>query len=224
MDLVFGAGTLDRHVAAAEDLLISYRDDTGLRYLDHRPCTPGDVLVPEDLAVTILINSRASPAAFASVQDRASEIDLASLPDMPLEDTSGDERQAVADLLAQVASWRGFAASVATKVLHKKRSSLIPILDNQAIFGAYMNPRWPDQRSSGESVDTSARIRDALDWIHRDLTRAENINTWPALSEIEPARSRIELFDMVWWMYFRTVEPVRRSLAIRLAKRRRLAL
>ncbi|MGD0168013.1 MAG: DUF6308 family protein [Gaiellaceae bacterium] len=211
MDLVFGAGRLDRHVAAAEDLLISYRDDTGLRYLDHRPCTPADVLVPEDLAVTILINSRASSDAFASVQDRAPEIDLASLPDTPLEDTSGDERQAVTDLLAQVASWRGFGASVATKVLHKKRSSLIPILDNQAIFGAYMNPRWPYQRSSEDTVRSSVQIREALDWIHRDLTRAENINTWPALSEIEPARSRIELFDMVWWMYFRTVEPVGRE-------------
>jgi len=24
---------------------------------------------------------------------------------------------------------------------------------------------------------------------------------------MEPARSRIELFDMVWWMYFRKLEP-----------------
>jgi hypothetical protein len=169
------------------------------------------VLVPEDLAVTILIGSRVSSDAFASVQDRASEIDLASLPDTPLEDASGDERQALTDLIAQVASWRGFGASTATKVLHKKRSSLIPILDNRAIFGAYMNPRWPYERSSEETTKMSTRIREALDWIHRDLTRAENINSWPALSEIEPTRSRIELFDMVWWMYFRTVEPVGRE-------------
>jgi hypothetical protein len=26
--------------------------------------------------------------------------------------------------------------------------------------------------------------------------------------QIEPERSRIEIFDMVWWMYFRRVEPV----------------
>lgn len=36
----------------------------------------------------------------------------------------------------------------------------------------------------------------------------ENANTWPRLEEIEPARSRTELFDMVWWMYFRKLEPV----------------
>jgi hypothetical protein len=211
MNLVFGAGRLDRDVVAAEGLLISYRDDTGLRYLDHRPCTPDDVLVPEDLAVTILIGSRVSSDAFASVQDRASEIDLASVPDTPLENTSGDERQALTDLIAQVASWRGFGASVATKVLHKKRSSLIPILDNKAIFGAYMNPRWPYERSAEDTVRSFVQIREALDWIHRDLTRAENIDTWLSLDEIEPARSRIELFDMVWWMYFRTVEPVGRE-------------
>ena len=41
-----------------------------------------------------------------------------------------------------MAQWPGFAASVATKVLHKKRPGLIPVLDNQA-FGAYMNPNWP---------------------------------------------------------------------------------
>jgi hypothetical protein len=212
MDLVFGAGRLDRHVDAAEDLLISYRDDTGLRYLDHKPCTPAGVLVPEDLAVTILIGSRVSSDAFVSIQDRAPEIDLDAVPDTPLEETSSDERRALTDLIAQVASWRGFGASVATKVLHKKRSSFIPILDDKAIFGAYMNPRWPYERSSEDSVRSPLlQIGEALDWIHQDLTRAENVDTWPALSEIEPARSRIELFDMVWWMYFRTVEPVGRE-------------
>jgi hypothetical protein len=31
-----------------------------------------------------------------------------------------------------------------------------------------------------------------------------------SLSEIEPERTRIELFDCVWWIYFRRLEPVRR--------------
>lgn len=52
------------------------------------------------------------------------------------------------------------------------------------------------------------RIKEALDWIAEDVTRAENAATWPALQALEPDRSRIELFDMVWWMYFRRVEPV----------------
>ena len=35
-----------------------------------------------------------------------------------------------------------------------------------------------------------------------DLTRPENEPVWERLRELEPERSRIELFDMVWWMHF----------------------
>jgi hypothetical protein len=47
---------------------------------------------------------------------------------------------------------------VATKVLHKKRPKLIPILDNEAIFGVYMNPKWPEKLASTDSVYAKARI------------------------------------------------------------------
>lgn len=207
MRLIVGAGRFDREVEHADELLLSYRSDDGLRYLDFQPVTPPDRLLPEDLAVTILINSRVGPAAFKSVQDNAHALDLPALPDKSLEQTSDSERQAIAEVAGTLAAWPGFAASVATKVLHKKRPRLIPILDNQAIFGAYMNPRWPSERSSTESVYAVTRIREALDWINFDLTRHENADVWPALEEIEPNRSRIELFDMVWWMHFRAIEP-----------------
>ena len=105
-------------------------------------------------------------------------------------------------------SWPWVGASLATKTLHKKRPGLIPILDNQAIFGAYMNPLWPEKRSLMETVKAVPRIKEALDWIAADITRSENASVWPQLHAIEPERSRIELFDMVWWMYFRQVEPV----------------
>jgi hypothetical protein len=87
-------------------------------------------------------------------------------------------------------------------ILHKKRPKLIPILDNMAIFGAYMNPLWPERRALDETIKSVPRIKEALDWIAHDLTRPENTSAWPCLEEIEPDRSRIELFDMVWWMYF----------------------
>jgi hypothetical protein len=93
-------------------------------------------------------------------------------------------------------------------MLHKKRPALIPILDNQAIFGAYMNPLWPEKRSLMETIKAVPRIKEALDWIALDITRTENATVWPQLQAIEPERSRIELFDMIWWMYFRQVEPV----------------
>lgn len=208
MQLIFGAGRLDREVEEAQELLVSYRSDDGLRYLDFAAATPPDELLPEDLAVTIPINSRVGPAAFKSVQDNGAGLDLGSLPDTSLEATSEHERHAVAEVVAELAKWEGFAASVATKVLHKKRPRLIPILDNQAIFGAYMNPGWPEERSSMESIYAVARIREALEWIFFDLTRLENADVRTRLELIEPTRSRIELFDMVWWMYFRQVEPV----------------
>jgi hypothetical protein len=85
---------------------------------------------------------------------------------------------------------------------------LIPILDNQAIFGAYMFPLWPEKHSLMDTIKATPRIKEALDWIATDLTRPENQRVWRQLHDIEPERSRIEIFDMVWWMYFRRVEPV----------------
>jgi hypothetical protein len=210
VELVTGAGRQDRRIVEVEGLLLAYRDDSGAEYLDYEPRTPSDELLPEDLAVTSLINSRFSMDAFRSLARRGHEVDLRLMPDAALEQTTADERERIADLVATVAQWPGFAASVATKVLHKKRPRLIPILDNQAIFGAYMNPQWPQRRAFAESVKSNPRIKEALDWIAFDLTRPENATVWQRLHTLEPSRSRIQLFDSIWWMYFRQVEPVQR--------------
>ncbi len=208
MDLILGAEHLNRILEDVEDLLVSYRTDDGLRYLDYKPSTDPNRLMPEDLAVTILINSRARASAFKSAQDKGADLLLETLPTVVLERTTPAERDQVADLIAEMACWDGLAASIATKILHKKRPKLIPILDNEAIFGAYMNPRWPARRASQESVYARSRIREALEWIATDLTRPENTTSWERLAELEPKRSRIELFDMVWWVHFRRVQSV----------------
>ena len=75
----------------------------------------------------------------------------------------------VASFIAAVTDWEEFAASVATEVLHKKRPKLTPILDNEAIFGAYMNPKWPEKLASTDSVYAKARI--ARDDPDRSSTR-----------------------------------------------------
>jgi hypothetical protein len=211
VDLIYGAGRLDRRVVDVEDLMRQWRvreADWGQLYLDFKPATSSDVLLVEDLAVTMLINSRVRGEAAAAVLRHGTSLDLASLPDKPLELTTSDERDQLAELIGRMTTWPWIGASLATKTLHKKRPHLIPILDNQAIFGAYMNRRWPERRSSTDTIKTTARIREALEWIAHDLTRPENSNTWSALSEIEPERTRIELFDSVWWIYFRQIEPV----------------
>jgi hypothetical protein len=202
MDLVVGAGKVDRTLQDVEALVDAYRTDDGLRYLDYQPITPPGRMVPEDLAVTILINSRVAGTAFKAVRDHGDDVRLDALPGCALEDSDDGDRQAVCDVICSVIAWPSFAASVATKVLHKKRPALIPILDNEAIFGVYMSPTWPEQRASMDSVYTPNRIREALDWIWFDLIRPENRDVWPALSRSHPGRTRIELFDMAWWMHF----------------------
>jgi len=208
VELVFGAGHHDRVVDQVEDRLVAYRRDVGLSYLDYKPATPSDHLYPEDLAVTILISSRVGPAAFKSVQAHGASLKFVDLPLVTLEESSSEQRGLVADFIARMTAWPGFGASVATKVLHKKRPELIPILDNQAIFGAYMYSSWPEKKSLWDTVKSRDRMKEGLDWIHHDLTRAENAGIWPKLHELEPTRARNELFDMVWWMYFRELEPV----------------
>jgi len=211
VDLIYGAGRLDRRVEGAEDLLREWRvreAEWGELYLEFEPATPPDVLLVEDLAVTMLINSRVAGQAAAAMLRHGASLDLASMPDRPLDETTAGERQQLSELIGTMTSWPWVRASLATKTLHKKRPRLIPVLDNQAIFGAYMNPHWPEQRSSMDTIKSPARIHEALDWIAYDLTRSENADSWSKLAELAPGRSRIELFDCVWWIYFRRLEPV----------------
>ena len=216
MDLVYGATRVDRLVRDVEPMLDDWRvreADWGQLYLEFEPSTPPDELLVEDLAATMLINSRVAGQAAAAVHRNGAMLNLASYPDRPLEETTEAERQVIAELIGTMTSWPWIGASLATKTLHKKRPQLIPVLDNQAIFGAYMNPRWPEQRSSTDTIKATARICEALDWIAYDLTREVNQATWARLHELEPERTRIELFDIVWWIHFRRLEPVPGSAA-----------
>lgn|SRR5574341_377930 len=206
--LILGCQHIDRLIENADNLLLKYREDTGYQYLDYQPTTPQEAVVPEDLAVTLLVNSQAGWRAFQSLQIYGASIDLSSLPRRPLEQTTSEERVIIRDLIANMAKWPGFATSLATKVLHKKRPSLIPILDNQAIFGAYLNKYWPERLAQTESIKDGARILQALDCIASDLNRQENSSSWRKLQAIEPNRTLIQLFDSVWWMHFRLKQPI----------------
>ncbi len=202
-------GVNDHLIENADTLLLAYRSDPGYSYYCYNPRTPPERVVVEDLAITLLMNSRADLKAALSLAQNGHLINLSILPQKPLEQTSVQEREIVANVIYSLATLRGFAASLATKLLHKKRPALIPILDNQAIFGAYLNPAWPTHRSSQDSVKDLNRIMSALNQITFDLTRPENIPVWEQLQQIEPHLTRIEIFDSIWWMYFRKLEPVK---------------
>lgn len=210
ISLTFGAGRIDRVVRAADVYLCEYRKDTGYRYQNYQPITSSDKIVPEDLAVTLLMNSQVGWRAYQSLLEFGHKIDLTDLPAKPLEHTTTEERKHVAALIEKVAQLPGFASSVATKLLHKKRPALIPVLDNQAIYGAYMSPNWnpPTKLARTDSIKDLETICKALDWIAFDLNRPENSQAWCDLQTIEPTHSRIQIFDSVWWMYFRKIQPV----------------
>jgi hypothetical protein len=96
IDLILGAGQPDRTVSDADVLLGQHPAEDGLRYLNWQPSTDPNHLSPEGLAGTILINSRAGPAAFRSAQNHGHVLDIGKLPDVPLEETSAGERAQVA--------------------------------------------------------------------------------------------------------------------------------
>jgi hypothetical protein len=79
MELTYGAGKLDRRVADVEGLLRLWHErerDWGQLYLEYEPVTPRDQLLVEDLAVTMLINSRVAAQAAMSVYAHGAEISL----------------------------------------------------------------------------------------------------------------------------------------------------
>jgi hypothetical protein len=70
--------------SSVEFLLDDWREnelDWGQRYLEYEPVTPPDQLLVEDLAVTMLINSRVSARAATSVARNGATLDLGSLPE-----------------------------------------------------------------------------------------------------------------------------------------------
>jgi hypothetical protein len=212
MELLFRTKGTPRRVVNVEELLTRYRSDPGYDYLEVISICPNNKLIPEDLAVTLLVNSNVTGISFKSIRDHGESINLDMLPQKKLEETTEEERKTIAQVIFEMAKWPKFAASVATKVLHKKRPFLIPILDNTAIFGAYMKQAWPDAPSSNSSVKKKSRIIEALNWITADLLFGENVPVWQELQRIEPNRALIQIFDSVWWMYFRQEEPLKRRI------------
>lgn len=132
MDLIFGAAECDRRVTGVEHLLRDWREKErhwGQLYLEFGRVTPRDRLVVEDLAITMLMNSRVAARAATSVCRKGASLDLGSQPDKALEETTGEERQVVTGLVGTMASWPWLGASTASKTLHKKRPALIPVLE-----------------------------------------------------------------------------------------------
>jgi len=116
MNLVVGARHLDRTLDNAERLLGEFLEtDLGRDYYSYSPITPPDCLYPEDLGITLILNSLARSEAARSLMRSGSAIDLSVLPNKSLEDIDEAERKLVAELITKVANLPGIAASLASK-------------------------------------------------------------------------------------------------------------
>ena len=90
---------------------------------------------------------------------------------------------------------RDVAEARTTKVLHKKRPQLIPIIDGQMVIG------WYNARHSGPKKSGIDRMVEVTERIREDMRR----NTDPLrelqkeLVEAGINLTRVRLFDMVLW-------------------------
>lgn len=121
--------------------------ETGTAYLDYVPTSSGDELVPENVAVSTLMNSSADARTFLSIRDRAREVndELAALPkDVALDNSTPDIRAAVVSLVSAVGQWPGImigAISVTTRPQDLAVSDPLPrptsaLLDQSQRIGA----------------------------------------------------------------------------------------
>jgi hypothetical protein len=206
-----------RRVSDADALIRQFEScalETGRDYLDY-PCWEPDRVVPEDLAVTLAMNSLATGMAFRTLARHSEEMTaaLAGVPkDVHLASASREVFDAVTEAVVVMTGAgrneatrraagleplaNGVGVSVATKLLHKKRPGLIRILDNQAIFRDYLGVGEPPAGRRGRSS-----VSMALEAIQADLARAENVMEWQTLEATFPRRTRLQLLDMAWWIH-----------------------
>ena len=145
-----------------------------------------DAIEPVDYAITIAMNSRATADRMKQFMELGPTLNnlLRAIPhDTTLAtDTSDDVFHAVEMLFDKACSAKGTKLSVASKVLHRKRPHLIPMLDSVVVNRHYwpaLNahaPSWfePSWLTTGASSDPTQYMRvmaDELDANREELAR-----------------------------------------------------
>jgi hypothetical protein len=111
------------------------------RYYDGVQTDP-DVIEPVDFAITIAMNSRATAGRMKCFMERSDPLGrlLRKVPrDIALAgDTPRGVLESVAELFDEACKANGTALAVASKVLHRKRPALIPMLDQVIVDRHYL--------------------------------------------------------------------------------------
>ena len=156
-----------------------------------------------DLAWRVLLAGRPSPISAESLLERA-PIDIKEVPTAPLHELDEGQQERVIDVIVEIASLRGFRSALASKILHPKRRASVPVLDNQAIYGALTDPHWrPGKAPRNSGTRRRTAIAEALHSVCAAVARNENVVGWGKLEAQYPGLERIELFDMCWWALVR---------------------
>ncbi len=185
------------YLGAAGTVNVKY----GPTYYQTTSTTPEDIVSLEDLGFAVLFVGR--PSSLAARSLATTRVDIGTVPHKPLHMLDDDGRKAVVDAVMDIVGLDGFGSALATKVLHKKRPATVPVLDNKAIFGTYLDDTWIPGQSTWPKRSVTVRgqtqIADAVNKVARDLAHSPNAGAWTQLEREFSQFTRVELFDMVWW-------------------------
>lgn len=175
------------------------RDGTYQGY-DAQPSDP-DHLTPEDIHLANRIIARMGPRDAATLLGRAPEVDQA-LAAIPHDATLVEDVDwpALQDLFVAVDGLAGIGLARATKVLHKKRPALIPILDEVVV--RYLGASEPGTIPERAVRQTHAYQRE----LHHCLPVLSQVRSELAARGYELTECRI--LDIYLWAASGTYEPL----------------
>ena len=197
---------ISRHSIEDPAALLDFYDREvrhGPSYYAYRPSTDPDLVTVEDLGLAVLLEGQPRSRAARSLVD--DPVDISDAVSVPLHETASADRERIINVVMRLVGRRGsgFASSLATKVLHKKRPATIPVLDNQPVYATLCSSDWqPGELPRGSSIRSRTAIARALDAVYDTVAAPQNSDAWVAL-ERKSSQSRIELFDMIWWAFVR---------------------
>lgn len=201
---------MGRHVVAGVSERVAwYRCEVafGPMYYD-TPAPRADVLDASDLAFGTLLGAWGGRLmrrieAFKTAGN-SSQLEIDDVPNSPLQRCSEDQLRAIADgLFDRAAAWDGFGVSTVSKVVHRRRRDTVPILDRQAISGAYMSTSWTPGDSHQGHSPSRAQVFETIAAIAADLKATDNESSWNAAEVAWPTLTRVEQFDVLWWSIWR---------------------
>lgn len=140
-------------------------------------------------------------------------VSIAAIPTaVPLHASTAGHRQSIGTAIQGICGWRT-GCPIASKMMHPKRREIVPVLDNQAIFGTFAHHTWQkwDSPMAVPTVKTATMVAPALELIFDAVSDEANAKCWKALEKAWPQYTRIQLFDQCWWACLRGGAAVRAS-------------